>query len=68
MEKTIQKYALKDPSQELDEKDFWKNQNYEYKILVLESLRRVWSKMNPEWSGHGDLKGLRRVLRITKQA
>jgi hypothetical protein len=68
MEKTVRKYALRDSTQELDEKEFWKNQTYEYKIHVLESLRRMWFKMNPNWQENGDLKGLRRVFRIVKRA
>jgi hypothetical protein len=68
MDKTVKKYSLGDPAQELDDKEFWKNQSYEYKILVLESLRGVWSKLNPEWRENGNIKGFRRVLRIVKQA
>ncbi len=68
MGKFVRKYALNDPAQELDDKEFWKNQTYEYKIEVLENLRRIWAKMNPERQGHGDLKGFRRVFRITKRA
>jgi hypothetical protein len=68
MKKTVRKYSLKDPQQELDDKEFWRHQSYEYKILVVESLRRAWSKLNPERREHGNIKGFRRILRVVKQA
>jgi len=68
MEKFVRKYLLKDPAQELEDREFWKNQSYEYKVEVLESLRHIWIKMNPEWQEHGDLKGFRRVSAIIKRA
>jgi hypothetical protein len=68
MEKTVRKYSLKDPRQGLDDKEFWAHQSYEYKILVVESLRDAWSKMNPKWRVHGNVKGFRRILRVVKQA
>jgi len=68
MEKSVRKYSLNDPAQELDDKEFWKNQSYEYKVEVLESLRHIWAKMNPDWRTHGDLKGFRRVFAVVKRA
>jgi len=66
--KTVKKYLVNDPAQEEEDKEFWAQQSYEYKILVLESLRRTWQKMNPNRNEDGDLQGFRRVLRIAKQA
>jgi hypothetical protein len=68
MEKFVRKYSLNDPAQELDDKEFWKNQSYEYKVEMLERLRLIWAKMNPEWQEHGDLQGFRRVFAVTKRA
>jgi hypothetical protein len=67
MQKFARKYALGDPKQELDDKEFWEKQARDYKIEVLEVLREIWGKMNTEGQSNGDLKGFRRVLRITKR-
>mgnify|MGYP001229588784 CR=1 FL=1 len=68
MKKTVKKYSLKDPQQELDDKEFWTHQSYEYKILVVEGLRRAWTKLNPKGRKNGNIKGFRRILRVVKQA
>ena len=67
-QKTVRKHSLKDSQQELDDKEVWRHQSHEYKILVLESLKLAWYKMSPEWREHGNIKGFRRILRFVKQA
>jgi hypothetical protein len=41
-------YNLKDPQQYEDEKKFWRSQTFEYKISVLENLRKAWVKFSAE--------------------
>lgn len=67
MDLSVRKYSLRDSVQEEADKDFWEKQSIEYKIMVLEALRRMWPKIKPEEQTHGDYKGLRRVLRTAKQ-
>lgn len=68
MEPYVKKYSLKDSSLELQEKEEWQRQSYEYKIGVLELLRRLWAKIDSGQERHGSLEGFRRVFRITKQS
>lgn len=67
MKPQVKKYSLKDPRQDLDEKEIWKNETMENKIHVLEILRKMWIKMNSQQEDHGGFQGLRRVFHITKQ-
>lgn len=62
------KYRIDDPAQDKDDHEFWKAQSHEYKINVLEVLRKMWQKLNPVKGNNGDFERLRRVFRITKQA
>lgn len=65
IEKSVKKYKLNDPQQEIDDQEFWDAQTIEYKISVLEMLR---CETYPELRGeNGIIKGFPRVYRIVKQ-
>jgi hypothetical protein len=67
MEKSVKKYNLKDNQQELDDRDYWKNQSVEKKIEVLESLRQDAVKLGLYPDYDESKQRLRRVIRIIKQ-
>lgn len=68
VKKIVRKYKLQDTAQDSKDKEFWVKQSYEEKLKVLERLRTIWQKMNPNKTSNGDPKRFRRVFRIVKQA
>jgi hypothetical protein len=67
MEKMVKKYNLKDNQQELDDREYWKNQSIEKKIEVLESLREDAVKLGLYPDYDESKPRLRRVIRVVKQ-
>lgn len=64
MEKTVQKYHLKDPQQYEDEQEYWRSKTPEEKLMVREKIRETWHKLNPD--ADESEQGFRRVIRIVK--
>lgn len=64
----VRRYRLGEIREEEDERQYWRGQSWEEKLLVLELLRRRWLRMTPLKGKHGDCERLQRVLRVTKQA
>lgn len=67
MDKIIKKYSLNDNQQEIDDREYWKEKSIEFKLNVLESLRRDAIKLGLYPAQDDDKQRLRRVFRITKQ-
>lgn len=67
MEKIIKKYYLRDNQQEIDDKEYWDNQSFKFKIEILESLRLDAIKLGLYPNHHEDKQRLRRVIRTVKQ-
>jgi hypothetical protein len=67
MGKMIKKYNLKDNQQEMDDREYWKNQSIEKKIEVLESLRDDAVKLGLYPDYNESKPRLRRVIRVIKQ-
>lgn len=64
----LRQYSLQDPAQDRDSREFWGRQSIENKLMVLEQLRRIWLKFDPQRLKHGNLQRFRRVLRVVQRA
>lgn len=58
-------YSKDDPQQYVDEREFWDNQSYEYKLEALEIIRAQSFKIGSQDAEH--FPRLRRVLTIIKR-
>ncbi len=66
MKPSIRIYKLHDTQQYEDEREFWSKQTAEYKLLVLETLRRVGLKLVR--NEDGSIRRFRRILQITERS
>lgn len=72
MKPVVKIYDLHDPQQYEDEREFWRQQSPEYKLLALETLRRRAMKLGSQKDApenvDGSIRRLRRVLQITERS
>ena len=66
MEKTpIQIYSLKDPRQQVQEREYWRTRPAEERVSAVEVLRCQFGKLAPG-KGYDSSQRLRRILRIVQ--
>lgn len=62
----VRKLSLSDFSSATDEVEYWSARSIEDKLEAVEILRKRSMKIKGSERVHGDFKGLRRVLRVTR--
>lgn len=62
----VKKMKLGNMSEAAEEIQYWSSKTIDERITALEILRNNLQKMKGTKRGNGNLKGLRRVLRVTK--
>lgn len=65
--KVVKIYRLDDPQQEIDEQEFWDDQSMEFRIEVLEELRKqTYSELMREQNDSQRFSGFYRIIREKK--